>query len=172
MAVDQMRRYGDKTEHQTVWPPLFRIIPQQEKICVRNSENFFHLHLISDSTGETLETVARAATAQYDQMHAIEHTHAMVQTAKQIDKVAEALEEEPGLVLYTLVDQALAARLEKACRDLGVPCASVLEPVLQLMQSYLGAVGERRIGAQHVRPGRMRDCGPGHGEPPECPRTG
>jgi regulator of PEP synthase PpsR (kinase-PPPase family) len=117
---------------------------------VRNPENFFHLHLISDSTGETLETVSRAATAQYGHRQAIEHTHAMVQTAKQIDKVAESLEEEPGLVLYTLLDQALGERLEAACRKLGVPCASVLEPVLQLLQSYLGTTGERRVGAQHV----------------------
>ncbi len=129
---------------------LFMVLPQIGEKSVRNSKSFFHLHLISDSTGETLETVAAAATAQYDHTRAIEHTHSMVQTANQIDKVVEALEEEPGLVLYTLVDQDLGARLEKACRGLGIPCASVLEPVLQLMQSYLGAPGDRRVGAQHV----------------------
>lgn len=117
---------------------------------MRNPDSFFHLHLVSDSTGETLETVAKAATAQYGHMQAIEHTHAMVQTAKQIDKVVETLEEEPGLVLYTMVDQDLGQRLEDACRDLGLPCASVLEPVLQLLHSYLGPSGDRRAGAQHV----------------------
>ncbi len=117
---------------------------------MKNSENFFHLHLVSDSTGETLQTVANAAVAQYADTHAVQHNHSMVQTAKQIDLVAKTLEAEPGLVLYTLVNPNLGQRLETACRDLGIPCTSVLEPVLQLMQSYLGAPGSRRAGAQHV----------------------
>ncbi|MHA1549770.1 MAG: pyruvate, water dikinase regulatory protein [Alphaproteobacteria bacterium] len=124
--------------------------PQAGKNIVKNSENFFHLHLISDSTGETLQTVSNAATSQYTDTRAITHSHAMVQTASQIDRVVKLLEEEPGLVLYTLVDHGLGQRLEAACRNLGIPCASVLEPILQLMQSYLGAPGARRAGAQHV----------------------
>jgi regulator of PEP synthase PpsR (kinase-PPPase family) len=53
-------------------------------------------------------------------------------------------------VLYTLVDRALGEQLEKACRRIGIPCASVLEPILQVLQSYLGDPGARRVGAQHV----------------------
>ena len=116
---------------------------------MKNREAFFHLHMISDATGETLITVARAAAAQHE-IRPIEHVHSMVRTAKQLERVIAALEEEPGLVLYTLVDRALAERLENACRAMGVPCASVLEPVLQLLQNYLGAPGARRSGAQHA----------------------
>ena len=117
---------------------------------VNNRESFFHLHLISDATGETLITVARAAAAQYAHTRAIEHMHAMVRTAKQIDRIVTELEERPGIVLYTLVDRTLGERLEAECRRIGIPCASVLEPILQLLQSYLGTAGDRRIGAQHV----------------------
>jgi hypothetical protein len=117
---------------------------------VKNRESFFHLHMISDATGETLITVARAATVQYAQVRAIEHVHSMVRTGKQLDRIIAELEEAPGIVLYTLVDRELAERLEAACRNLGIPCASVLEPVLQLLQNYLGATSGRRIGAQHV----------------------
>jgi regulator of PEP synthase PpsR (kinase-PPPase family) len=117
---------------------------------VKKRESFFHLHMISDATGETLITVARAATSQYVDIRAIEHLHSLVRTAKQLDAVIADLEEAPGIVLYTLVDRALGEKLEAACRDLGIPCASVLEPVLQLLQSYLGAASGRRIGAQHV----------------------
>jgi len=129
---------------------LLRLHAQDAKNSVRNSDSFFHLHLVSDSTGETLKTVADAATAQYSHTRAVEHHHSMVQTTNQVDKVLEALEEEPGIVLYTLVDPALGERLETACRSLGLPSVSVLEPVLQMLQSYLGAPGERRAGAQHV----------------------
>jgi regulator of PEP synthase PpsR (kinase-PPPase family) len=118
---------------------------------VNNRPSFFHLHLISDATGETLITVARAAAAQYAlHTRAIEHVHSMVRSAKHLELVVAALEEQPGIVLYTLVDRELAERLETECRRIGIPCASVLEPVLQVLQSYLGMPGERRIGAQHV----------------------
>jgi hypothetical protein len=73
-----------------------------------------------------------------------------VRTGKQLDRIIAELEEAPGIVLYTLVDRELGERLEAACRNIGIPCASVLEPVLQLLQSYLGATSGRRIGAQHV----------------------
>ena len=116
---------------------------------MKTREAFFHLHMISDSTGETLLTVARAAAAQYE-IRAVEHVHSMIRTVKQLDRVIAALEEEPGLVLYTLVDRELSERLETACRSIGIPCASVLEPVLQLLQAYLGAPGARRSGAQHA----------------------
>jgi regulator of PEP synthase PpsR (kinase-PPPase family) len=117
---------------------------------VKNRESFFHLHLISDATGETLINVARAAAAQYSDVRAIEHLHSMVRTAKRLDRIITELEEEPGIVLFTLVDAELSDRLENACREIGIPCASVLEPVLQLLQSYLGATSGRRSGAQHV----------------------
>lgn len=117
---------------------------------MKNREGFFHLHMISDATGETLIAVARAAAAQYEEVQAIEHVHSMVRTVKRLDRIIAELEEAPGIVLYTLVNRELGEKLEAACRDLGIPCASVLEPVLQLLQSYLGATSGRRIGAQHV----------------------
>jgi len=117
---------------------------------VKTRESFFHVHLISDATGETLLNVARAAAAQYTNSRAIEHMHALVRTERQLDRVVAEIEETPGIVLYTLVDHELGTRLEEACKKMSVPCASVLEPILQVLQSYLGAPGSRRIGAQHV----------------------
>ena len=117
---------------------------------MKDRESFFHVHLISDATGETLLNVARAAAAQFTSSRAIEHMHALVRTARQLDRVVVELEESPGIVLYTLVDHDLGARLEAACKSIGIPCASVLEPILQVLQSYLGAPEARRVGAQHV----------------------
>ncbi|MBI5113346.1 MAG: kinase/pyrophosphorylase [Rhodovulum sp.] len=112
--------------------------------------SFFHLHLVSDSTGETLITVARAATAQYTQVSAVEHVYPAVRTAKQLDHVLAEIEQEPGVVLYTLLDEALIERLETTCRDLGLPCLSILGPVLRLFESHLGHESTPKVGAQHV----------------------
>ncbi len=117
---------------------------------MKTRESFFHVHLISDATGETLLNVARAATAQYADSRGIEHMHTLVRTMKQLDRVVAEIEEQPGIVLYTLVDRELSERLDAECRRMSVPCVSVLEPILQVLQSYLGAPGARRVGAQHV----------------------
>ena len=116
----------------------------------QRSASYFHLHLVSDSTGETLITVARAAAAQYASMSPIEHVHPLVRTAKQLDRVLAEIELAPGLVLYTLLKGELAQRLEEKCRGLGLPCLSILGPVLQLFQSYLGKETKHRVGAQHT----------------------
>src|SRR5947199_572628 len=116
----------------------------------RTGSSYFHLHLVSDATGETLTTVARAATAQYTKVSAVEYIYPLVRTQKQLDRVLAEIEESPGIVLYTLLEEELVQRLENHCRELGLPCLSILGPVLQLLQSYLGTETSHRIGAQHV----------------------
>ena len=115
-----------------------------------HAAGYFHLHLISDATGETLITVARAAAAQYSKVMPVEHVHPLVRTAKQLDRVLNEIEESPGIVLYTLLDEALVERLEAKCRELGLPCLSILGPVLHLFQAYLGGETAHKVGAQHT----------------------
>ncbi len=112
--------------------------------------SYFHLHLISDATGETLITVARAATAQYAKVLPVEHIYPLIRTQKQLDRVLAEIEESPGIVLYTLLEDDLVGRLEQKCRELSLPCMSILGPVLQLLQSYLGSETTHRVGAQHT----------------------
>ena len=114
------------------------------------NRSYFHLHLVSDATGETLIAVSRAAAAQYQGISAIEHVYPLVRSSAQLDRVLNELEASPGIVLYTLVEPELAKRLEDACSEYGCPCLSVLDPVLMLFQSYLGTASTQRPGAQHV----------------------
>jgi regulator of PEP synthase PpsR (kinase-PPPase family) len=116
----------------------------------QRTDSYFHLHLVSDATGETLTTVARAATAQYVKVVPVEHVYPLVRTQKQLDRVLAEIDEAPGIVLYTLLEEDLVKRLEDHCRELGVPCLSILGPVLSLMQSYLGTETSHRVGAQHT----------------------
>jgi regulator of PEP synthase PpsR (kinase-PPPase family) len=112
--------------------------------------NYFHLHLVSDATGETLIAVSRAAAAQYESVSAIEHVYPLVRSEAQLARVLAEIESSPGVVLYTLVEPEWQARLEAFCGELGCPCLSVLQPVLSLFQSYLGQASAPRPGAQHV----------------------
>ena len=114
------------------------------------SGNYFHLHLVSDSTGETLITVARAVAAQYANVTAVEHVYPLVRSQKQLDRVLDEIEESPGIVLFTLLEKDLVSRLEIKCKDINVPSLSIIGPVMQLLEAYLGAATAGRGGAQHV----------------------
>lgn len=115
-----------------------------------SSGSYFHLHMVSDSTGETLITVARAVAAQYANVTPIEHVYPLVRSQKQLDRVLIEIEESPGIVLFTLLDEELVGRLERKCSDMNIPSLSIIGPVLQLFQAYLGAETSHRVGAQHV----------------------
>ncbi len=115
-----------------------------------SSGSYFHLHMVSDSTGETLITVARAVAAQYANVTPIEHVYPLVRSQKQLDRVLTEIEELPGIVLFTLLDDELVDRLQKKCSDINIPSLSIIGPVLQLFQAYLGAETSHRVGAQHV----------------------
>ncbi|MGE0768944.1 MAG: pyruvate, water dikinase regulatory protein [Hyphomicrobiaceae bacterium] len=112
--------------------------------------SYFHLHLISDATGETLTTIAKAAAVQYARVRPIEHVHPLVRTARQLERVLQEVASAPGIVLYTLVQHDLTTTLETRCRELGVPCLHVLEPVMKVFESYLGAPKTPIVAGQHV----------------------
>jgi regulator of PEP synthase PpsR (kinase-PPPase family) len=115
-----------------------------------NTESYFHLHLVSDSTGETLLAVGRAAAAQFATVSPVEHVFPLLRNERQLDHALEEIEANPGIVLYTLVDHTLGEKLETRCREMSVPCLSVLGPVLSLFHGYLGAETTPRVGGQHM----------------------
>ena len=112
--------------------------------------SYFHLHLVSDATGETLTIMAKAAAVQYRQVRAIEHVHPLVRTPRQLARVLQEIESAPGIVLYTIVNRDLTDVLEQRCRELGVPSLHVLEPIMKVFESYLGAPQTPIVAGQHV----------------------
>ena len=116
--------------------------------------SYFHLHLVSDSTGETLITVARAVAAQYANVTPVEHVYPLVRSQKQLDRVLDEIEEAPGIVLFTLLEKDLVGRLEAKCQQINIPSLSIIGPVMQLFQAYLGAA-DHRTGWRAAHP----ECG-------------
>ena len=110
----------------------------------------FHLHLVSDSTGDTVHSVARACLVQFDEAQAIEHIWSMVRTRSQIDRVIAGVEINRGLVLFTMVNDALRQVLQDGCRRLQVPAIPVLDPIIGALASYLGRESRGMPGKQHL----------------------
>jgi regulator of PEP synthase PpsR (kinase-PPPase family) len=109
-----------------------------------------HLHLLSDSTGETLENIAKAALAQYDDVETVRHFWPMVRTEAHLDRICQEIAQNPGLVIFTLVNPATRAALEMRCRALGLPTVAPLDPVNDALSALLGQVAKARPGRQHV----------------------
>ncbi|NNJ74407.1 MAG: kinase/pyrophosphorylase [Anderseniella sp.] len=114
------------------------------------AKQYFHMHMVSDATGETLNTVARAATAYYPGYQPIEHIYTLVRTSKQLDRMIGEVEKQPGIVLYTIADAKLKEDIEQRCEALSIPCISILDPVIASLATYLNAKSKPHIGGQHV----------------------
>jgi len=110
----------------------------------------FHLHLISDATGETVQSVSRACLVQFENVTPVEHLWTLVRTARQVEKVLAGIEKSPGLVLFTVVDEDIRDQIQDACRRIGVPCVSVLQPIMVALGHFLNAEGHSEPGRQHV----------------------
>lgn len=115
-----------------------------------NTQQRLNLHLVSDATGETLNAIARATTVQFEQAHIIHHRWSLIRTRFQLHRVLEGIEHEPGPVLSTLVDRGLRSDLETTCRRLNVPIVNVLDPVMNLLQEFIGEQAAARPGRQYV----------------------
>ena len=109
-----------------------------------------HLHLLSDSTGETLDMVATAGLAQFDNIDAVRHLWPMVRSEGHLARVLDDIEARPGVVLYTLVNPQIRRALERECRRREIHALSVLDPVLDALAAVSGEQAKGRAGRQHA----------------------
>lgn len=110
----------------------------------------FHLHLVSDATGETIHSVARACLSQFEGVEPHEHHWTLVRTTGHVEKVLTSVADHPGVVMFTIVNDALRTTLQDGCRTLGVPCIPILDPVIATLGAYLGLESQGEAGRQHV----------------------
>ena len=116
----------------------------------KNISIYFHVHLVSDSTGETLVAMMKASTAQFRNATALEHLHTLVRSEKQMQSTLEEIEAKPGIVLYTLVNEERRKLLESRCAQLNIPGISILDPTLSMLGRYLGSAMISEVGAQRT----------------------
>jgi regulator of PEP synthase PpsR (kinase-PPPase family) len=110
----------------------------------------FHLHLVSDATGETLNSITRACLVQFEDADPIEHSWTLIRTSGQMQKVLQGIQQNRGLVLYTIVDDKLRTLLVQSCRDLSVTVVPVLDPVMTALAGHFGKTARGLSGRQHA----------------------
>jgi regulator of PEP synthase PpsR (kinase-PPPase family) len=142
---------SDKPEcHHHHRPDIQNIHISSTAMPQSGSQRFFHLHLVSDATGETLNTVAKAAAAQYSDFRPVAHIYALVRTPSQLNRALREIEAQPGIVLFTLINPEIRKHLEQQCEAMGVPCLSILDPIISILSEYLNATSRPQVGGQHA----------------------
>lgn len=109
---------------------------------------YFHVHLVSDATGETLVAMMKACCAQFRDATPLEHLHALVRTEDQLTQTLEEIEDKPGVVLYTVTKEEHRKRLEDHCARLNIPAISILDATIAMLGRYLGAAQTHEVAAQ------------------------
>ncbi len=109
----------------------------------------FNVHLVSDATGETLNAMLRAAVAQFEDVHPIEHNYYLVRSERQLDRVIREIENLPGVVWYTIADDNLRDRLVKFCMERGIPTLPVLDQAVHMLSRHLGVSTTATTAGQH-----------------------
>lgn len=135
----ELRAKVEKSPRAQIYPQMPQSVP-----------SYYHVHLVSDATGETLTAISKAVGAQYQSLKPIEHLHLLVRTPRQLKRVLQEIEQAPGIVLHTIVNKDLVDALETRCRELKVPAYPVLQPVLKVFEAYLGAPQTPTVAGQHV----------------------
>jgi [pyruvate, water dikinase]-phosphate phosphotransferase / [pyruvate, water dikinase] kinase len=110
----------------------------------------FHLHLVSDATGESAHGVARACVAQFADTTAEEHLWPMVRSVAELEMVLRGIRENPGPVIFTILNERIRIALEEECRGLSVPCISLLDTVMKELGGYLGKEIRGQPGRQYA----------------------
>lgn len=108
------------------------------------------MHLVSDASGTTLQGLARACLAQFDNIDPVERFWPLVRSEKHLDRVFEDIQDNPGPVLFTMVDVEMRKSLQKRCEEAGILCMPVLDPIIKGLSSYLSMPSKGIPGRQHA----------------------
>ncbi|WP_157982066.1 pyruvate, water dikinase regulatory protein [Oceanicella sp. SM1341] len=108
-----------------------------------------HIHLVSDSTGETVSAVLEAASSMFPVLEPQTHLHPFVRTRAALDEVIAALEAEPGPVFCSIADTSVSSELSERAARLQLEVVDVLAPVVSALSRVGGSRRVERPGSQY-----------------------
>ena len=107
------------------------------------------IHLISDSTGETLRSVGAAAAAQFENLDYEENVYPLIRSKKNLERVFEKIKENPGIVLCTLVDDEISKTLESFCKNNEIAYMPFMNNIVSMIEGETGIKAIKMPGGQH-----------------------
>ena len=111
--------------------------------------NIFYVHLISDATGETVQRAFAASMAQFPSIIPIIKQWTYINSLVKINDVLNEIKKEPGLILFSIVNDENKRKLEKLCKKEGLLYVSVLDPILDMLKNVLSLSHTGSSGSQY-----------------------
>jgi len=112
------------------------------------SDELRQIFLISDGTGETAAAAVRAALTQF-QARVQVRSFAEIRHESQVRRVVERAAETGAVVVFTLVNEALAAEVSALARERNLPAVDLLGPLIRAVASHHRLTPEFRPGLLH-----------------------
>ena len=98
-----------------------------------------NFHLVSDSTCQTVKTVAAEALGYFQNLQVNYYHWPLLATQEDLNNCLDKIGAKPGFILYTLKEGEISKRLLDFCAQNNLPCASAIESVVNVLKSYLGS---------------------------------
>lgn len=104
--------------------------------------------VVSDGTGETANGVVKAAMLQFQTLWRL-RTFGEVRHDSQVRRVLELADRVSALVVFTVVDKRVAARIRELGAEYGVPTVDLLGPLIANVAQHLHAEPRLQPGLLH-----------------------
>ena len=145
VIMEQYEHLNDKKKS-----PQNKIFFTQETNSPMNSKiKKLVIHLVSDSTGETLRSVGAAAAAQFNQLKYEENVYPSIRSQKNLERVFEKIKANPGIVLCTLIDDETRGQLESFCKKNNLSYHPFMDNIISLIEIETGIKAIKQPGTQH-----------------------
>ncbi len=109
----------------------------------------YHIYVLSDSTGETAETVTLAALSQFRKKDVVISKIGHVRTDEHIRSTVKEVAEVRGLIVYTLVSDRLRRVLNEEAHKFQILTIDIIGPLLETFSLYLGKSPQAKPGLLH-----------------------
>jgi regulator of PEP synthase PpsR (kinase-PPPase family) len=104
------------------------------------------VHLVSESSGQTVKHAANTALAKFSDIEVKKYHWPMTRNHKVLQEVFEKVRIKPGIILYTISDKNLRNELKKFCYEMKIPCVSVVSKIVKEIAEYIGTSADSGVG--------------------------
>ncbi len=114
-----------------------------------NPNKEFYVFVVSDSTGETAEKVARAAISQFSIYEVHLKRFLLVDSELKIREIITEAADKRALVIFTLVEDGLRNIMLQESAEKDIVAIDIIGPVLNSISNILNLSPERKPGLIH-----------------------
>jgi [pyruvate, water dikinase]-phosphate phosphotransferase / [pyruvate, water dikinase] kinase len=112
-------------------------------------KNQLNIHLISDSTGETVTFLCKAVIAQFPNSNFSINNHFLINSENKIQDAINKIKIKKGIVLYSIVKNKIKDAMKYIENEKDILCIPAITPVVDQFREFFNIESVNEIGRQH-----------------------